>query len=428
MKKYAVTFMLGLASVMSWASENTVTVQDKCQDDVRNNEERLVPIKPTYLDGVTSTTGWDNNWFVEAKGGVSAFIGTPIGCGDLFDRIMPVFQVGVGKWFTPAIGGRLEFQGFKFKNADLQSMKYQFVHADFMYNLTHNLQCNEYGLSKFDVIPFVGVGMIRNSSSTPGYFLTGGSPSGNHPFAFSYGIQLRYLLSDRLHLVGEVSGMTTMGNFDCVGTSSRFGDHMLNASVGLSYTLGKRGWKKVIDARPYISQNNYLLDRYATLSQQADPHKETLSTDKNNYSGLNSLRYRMSLGYESQGNAQDTLSLTSSVAVGVPVYFFFNLNTVSLTDASQMLNLDELARVAKKYNLSVRVTGAADSSTGTPSINDSLSTSRAEFIAAELERRGIPDGMIVKTGVGGIADHTPAEANRHTKVELFFPCQAGTTD
>ncbi len=418
MKKYAVTFMLGLASIMSWASENTVTVQDKCQDDVRNNEERLVPIKPTYLDGVTSTTGWDNNWFVEAKGGASAFIGTPIGCGDLFDRVMPVFQVGVGKWFTPAIGGRLEFQGFKFKNADLQSMKYQFVHADFMYNLTHNLQCNEYGLSKFDVIPFVGVGMIRNSSSTPGYFLTGGSPSGNHPFAFSYGIQLRYLLSDRLHLVGEVSGMTTMGNFDCVGTSSRFGDHMLNASVGLSYTIGKRGWKKVIDARPYISQNNYLLDRYATLSQQADPHKETLSTDKNNYSGLNSLRYRMSLGYESQGNAQDTLSQTSSVAIGVPVYFYFKLNTSKLVDNSQLSNLDEIAKIAKEQNLTIHISGAADSATGNAQTNRRLSKERAKYIGKQLLKRGVNKECLKATCLGGISQFSPKEANRFSVVLL----------
>ncbi len=420
MKKYAVTFMLGLASVMSWASENTVTAQNKCQDDVRNNEERLVPIKPTYLDGVTSTTGWDNNWFVEAKGGASAFIGTPIGCGDLFDRVMPVFQVGVGKWFTPAIGGRLEFQGFKLKNADLQSMKYQFVHADFMYNLTHNLQCNEYGLSRFDVIPFVGVGMIRNSSSTPGYFLTGGSPSGNHPFAFSYGIQLRYLLSDRLHLVGEVSGMTTMGNFDCVGTSSRFGDHMLNASVGLSYTIGKRGWKKVIDARPYISQNNYLLDRYATLSQQADrnPHKEALATDKNNYSGLNSLRYRMSLGYESQGNAQDTLSQTSSVAVGVPVYFYFKLNTSKLVDKSQLSNLDEIAKIAKEQNLTIHISGAADSATGNAQTNRRLSKERAKYIGKQLLKRGVNKECLKATCLGGISQFSPKEANRFSVVLL----------
>ena len=68
------------------------------------------------------------------------------------------------------------------------------------------------------------------------------------------------------------------------------------------------------------------------------------------------------------------------------------------------------------------------SSTGTPAVNHSLSVSRAEFIAAELKRRGIPDGTIVKAGIGGIADHTPVEANRHTKVELFFPDPAGTAD
>ena len=63
--------------------------------------------------------------------------------------------------------------------------------------------------------------------------------------------------------------------------------------------------------------------------------------------------------------------------------YFINLNspckefsyTAHLTDASQILNLDELARVANKYELSVRVIGAADSSTRTSGINNSLSTS-----------------------------------------------------
>ena len=156
MRKYVFTFLLCLTAMMSWASKSIVTVQDRCQIEVRDSEERLIPLKPSYLDGVTSYVGWNSNWFIEAKGGASAFIGTPVGCGDLFDRVMPVFQLGIGKWFTPAVGGRLEFQGFKFKNANLQSMKYQFVHADFMYNLTHNLQRNEYGLSKFDISDVMG--------------------------------------------------------------------------------------------------------------------------------------------------------------------------------------------------------------------------------------------------------------------------------
>lgn len=406
-------FLLSLTSMVSMARDSIVTARQRCQIEARDKSEFLAPITPSYLDGVTSTTGWDNNWFIEAKGGASAFIGTPIGCGDLFDRVMPVLQIGVGKWFTPAVGGRIGYQGLKFKNANLQSMKYQFVHADFMYNLTHNLQCNDYGLSKLDVIPYAGVGMIRNSSNTPGYFLTDNVPSGNHPFAFSYGIELRYLLADRLHLVGEVSGMTTMKSFDCVGSSSRFGDHMLSASVGLSYTIGKRGWKKVIDARPYINQNNYLMERYAEYSQQANTNNDidATSTDKNNYSGLNSLRYRMSLRNENDDCASDSLS-QGKVAIGVPIYFYFKLNTAKLVDRSQLVNLDEIAKIAKEQNLTIHISGAADKATGSNKRNRHLSIERAKYICKQLMKRGVDKDAMKATSLGGINQFSPKEANR----------------
>ena len=42
-------------------------------------------------------------------------------------------------------------------------MKYQLYHADLMYNLTSGLRQNEYGLSLWDIVPYVGVGMIHNA-------------------------------------------------------------------------------------------------------------------------------------------------------------------------------------------------------------------------------------------------------------------------
>lgn len=412
-------FVLCLTAMASRASESAVTAKARCQAIVQDDDHRLMPIKPTYMEGMSPATSWDSNWFIEAKGGASAFIGTPIGCGDLFDRVMPTLQVGFGKWFTPAIGGRIGYQGLKFKNADLQTMKYQFVHADFMYNLTHNLQCNEYGLSKLDVIPFVGIGMIRNSSTTPGYFLTDGKASGNHPFAFSYGIELRYLLCDRLHLVGEVSGITTAKSFDCVGTSSRFGDHMLNASIGLSYTIGKRGWKRVIDARPYINQNDYLLERCKQLSQNAESRStnEVLPYDKNNYSGLNALRSRMSMDNTPE-EAQDTLSQSSTIAIGVPVYFYFKLNSANLVNNSQLANLDEIAKIAQEQNLTIHISGAADSATGSKNRNRKLSIERARYISKQLLKRGVSKDNIKATSLGGIHQFAPKEANRFGVVLL----------
>lgn len=419
MKKYIFMFALCLTAMTSRASENAVTAKERCQTILQDDDHRLTPIKPTYIEGLAPATSWNSNWFIEVKGGTTAFIGTPIGCGDLFDRVMPTLQVGIGKWFTPAIGGRIGYQGLKFKNADLQSMKYQFVHADFMYNLTHNLQCNEYGLSKLDVIPFVGVGMIRNSSTTPGYFLTDGKASGNHPFAFSYGIELRYLLCDRLHLVGEVSGMTTAKNFDCVGTSSRFGDHMLNASIGLSYTIGKRGWKRVIDARPYICQNGFLLEKCKQLSQNtgSEASKDVLPSDKNNYSGLNSLRSRMSMDNTPE-EAQDTLSQSSTITIDTPVYFYFKLNTAKLVNNSQLANLDEIAKIAKEQNLTIHISGAADSATGTKNRNRKLSIERARYIGKQLLKRGVSKDNIKATSLGGIHQFSPKEANRFGVVLL----------
>lgn len=419
MKKYIFMFALCLTAMASRANESAVTAKARCLTILQDDDHRLTSIKPTYLDGLSPTTSWDSNWFVEAKGGASVFMGTPIGCGDLFDRVMPTLQVGIGKWFTPAIGGRIGYQGQKFKNADMQTMKYQFVHADFMYNLTHNLQCNEYGLSKLDVIPFVGVGMIRNSSTTPGYFLTDGKASGNHPFTFSYGIELRYLLCDRLHLVGEVSGMTTAKSFDCVGTSGRFGDQMLNASIGLSYTIGKREWKRVIDARPYINQNDYLLEKCKQLSKntESEASKDVLPYDKNNYSGLNSLRSRMSIDNTPE-EVQDTLSQSSTITIGTPVYFYFKLNTAKLENNSQLSNLDEIAKIAKEQNLTINISGAADSATGSKSRNRKLSIERARYIGKQLLKRGVSKDNIKATSLGGIKQFSPKEVNRFCLVLL----------
>ena len=90
-----------------------------------------------------------------------------------------------------------------------------------------------------------------------------------------------------------------------------------------------------------------------------------------------------------------------------PIYFFFHLGTSNLLNPSQLINLDEVARISKQYGLHIKVIGAADSATGTESINTALSRSRADYIARELVQRGIPTGNITATHTGGIVDYPP---------------------
>lgn len=386
-----------------------------------SQEQMLMPVNPTYLKHVSEAANWDRNWFIEAKGGASAFLGTPIGCGDVFDRVTPLLQIGVGKWLTPAIGGRIGFQGLSFKNAEFHTMKYQFVHADFLYNITSGIRQNESGIPLWDVIPFVGVGMIHNSDWINNCTCQGGS-SGSHPFAFTYGVEARYRISDRVHLVGEVSGMLTARNFDGIGTSTKFGDNILSVSAGLSFTIGKTGWKRVVDATPYIEQNlalqdyiAYMRDRNAHLEKRLAGNDDGKTVyPKNSYSGLNSLRARLSMNGDSLSSS-DRLK----VSIGVPMYFFFKLNSDKLVDKSQLVNLDDIAKMAKQENLKIKISGAADSATGTQSGNQDLGKRRAKFIAKALIKRGVDKSQIKAYNLGGIDKYAANEANRFTTVVLL---------
>jgi outer membrane protein OmpA-like peptidoglycan-associated protein len=145
---------------------------------------------------------------------------------------------------------------------------------------------------------------------------------------------------------------------------------------------------------------------------------------KNNYSGLNALRARMKGSGLAQTDSQPIPtnpadSTGQNEYIGVPVNFFFKLNTAELTSKAQHLNIAEIAKVAKKHNLYVRIVGAADKATGTEERNKRLSESRASYIAGQLEKRGVPKEQMVLEALGGISRFKPEEINRYTRVMLY---------
>ena len=500
-----------LCSLHLRASAQSSDMDSTAYAAVVDDNGLLNPMQPAYLDGVITSPPWSGNWFVTLSGGAAAFLGTPLGCDDLFGRIQPAYNVAVGKWFTPAIGARIDYQGMWLRDSESASQNYHYVHADLMWNLLGKRYAKQEKV-RWNLSPFLGVGLLHNATLR------------SNPFAFSYGLQGEYNISRRVSFVMELSGMTTFQDFDGYGNANRLGDNMLTLTAGFTFRLGKSGWKRAVDAAPYIRQNDWLIDYANRLSESnrryVSQHEKDTRTlvelkkileieglldmcsrlfdndsgeyatfPRNDYSGLNSLRARLKnrdwdgksplidrnaaksgkrrvrdkttidSGSDISGNAENgagisgggqnndrsrpsseqsdgygrdantetsftdylTLIESGEECIGAPIYFFFALGTNRLTDASQLVNIDELARVAKKYGLAISVAGAADNATGTPDINNTLSVARADFIVAELLKRGIPQYMIQTVSNGGIADFTPIEANRHTRVELYFP-------
>ena len=400
--------------------------------------------KPAYLSGAIIPL-WNDNWFVNVSGGVSSFIGSPLGCADLFGRIKPALQISLGKWHTPSVGNRLVFQGFEWKSGVLTDQQYRHYHADLLVNLMPSLYMGDKEC-RWDIIPFVGVGVIDNRDAD------------SNPFAFNYGVQGRFRIANGFHITAEIGNVTTFKDSDGLGSAREIGDHLLTLSAGVSWTFGKnRGWKKVLDARPYVILNERL--EAAAYAQERENERLAKENEANTrliaelrkileIEGLNSLRKRLCDGKngcsEKDNRSENAVSgdsngsmagsgndrdingyrddvINGNAVLGAPIYFFFELGTDNLVEESQLVNINEIARIAKKYNLRIEITGSADKATGTEMINSNLGSQRAAFIARCLKERGILENNIKKISMGGIDDYTPGKANRNTIVRLFLP-------
>ena len=180
--------------------------------------------------------GWDAGWFAEARFGATAFAGSPIGRGSLFERTMPSLQASIGKWLTPSAGLRLTYQGVRFRNALRDKMRYHLFHADLLVSLGEVIGRDRKPFTHLDLIPYVGLGMISNPDWER-VCQCNGSVRSSHPIAISYGVQIRYPLTQSLALTAELSAVTTQKNFDRVNLSQDFGDHLWNLTAGITYTL-----------------------------------------------------------------------------------------------------------------------------------------------------------------------------------------------
>lgn len=429
MKSVQMKITLLLVLLITFA--NGARAQENVSASSIEATETLQPLDPV---GPLNTGG---NWFVQAGGGVSAFIGNPLGCADLFDRCSPVLSLSFGKWFTPSWGAMVGMQGLSFKDCSLTDNGYVLWRSNLMYNLTGNINLAENGQSRWDVVPYAGTGLVWNTDA------------GNHPFSLTYGLLIRRRVANRVHLCMDLSGMTTFGDFDEVGGSDRL-DNMLAFSCGLSVTIGRAGWRRTLPAITYMVRDGRMVSakfRNETILGD-DSTQGTEAYPRNDYSGLNSLRRRMRQmpefaelpdsvteaddfagGFDGgmlwtghPDSVADEREIMSPMAnglyqAGAPVCFFFQLATDKLTDQSQQVNLDALAEVIRKNNMLVTVTGYADSSTGTSDINDRLSRQRADYIRQQLVERGVDNSSIETRSEGGTDRYLPQAANRCAKVE-----------
>lgn len=105
--------------------------------------------------------------------------------------------------------------------------------------------------------------------------------------------------------------------------------------------------------------------------------------------------------------------------ISYPFSIFFNRDSYQLMSRRDLVNLREIAEVAKSNGYKIRLRGSCDSATASAAYNQTLSENRCRKIMMELMEMGISEDQIVLLPMGGVKELDPTEFDRRVLVELL---------
>lgn len=266
--------MLILLSV-GWGN---VSAQEIVSSDTTVCEVNQEPQPTDDHYRIVTNRFWDN-WFVLANVGGHAFVGDYGSVGKFSGLLSPDFNVGIGKWFTPGIGAKLQFgignsKGYSkeetiftygdwLTNGDgipyLKSKnKWWDLNVNAMFNLSR-LFCGYEGKVSDDLmnqfIASVGIGALHHRAIGP----QRNEWSGHFELQYS-----RFFDKEKkFSLDLKARAMLYQTNFDAItlketGENSVWFDANLGFSVGFTYYFKKRHWDRCIPCENPVYINNVI--------------------------------------------------------------------------------------------------------------------------------------------------------------------------
>lgn len=364
---------------------------------------------PTLKYSVATNSFW-SNWFIQVGGDYNIWYsnqehGRHLDNGGDFDFLSKQRRsfggsVAIGKWFTPGIGLRTKLQGFNSKKigaVGVTSQHFWSLNEQIMFNLS-NLFMGYNPERVWNISPFIGGGMARNMSAN------------RYVMQLSAGINSSWRLCRNLDLYAEAGWNRMEDNFDgnemAQLSNTHYGrgwedkDNYLYAEIGLTFKLGKATWNKTPD-----------VDAIKALSQS---QIDALNSQLNDLNAENG-KLRKELAEKPK-----TTVLTKSLKefVATPISVFFNIGKIDVALLKDLVNVRALAKYAIENNSHILVTGYADSSTGTPAINQRLSEQRANTIVEELVKMGVNRSNIRTAAGGGVKMLEYPDYDRRATVQI----------
>ncbi len=342
-----------------------------------------------------STNRFWSNWFVSVGGGAQAIYGSPKGDASFGDRMSPSMSLTVGKWFTPGLALRLGGDGIwskQVRHEHMDNFQYMYLHGDVLFDIV-NMIGGYYPSRVYHLIPYVGAGAYHVFDLDHGWGM-----------GFKGGLINRFQLGQAFSIDLELSVALLNKSFDGITSSQRGLDKLLGATVSVVYNLPKRGFSNTPDVDALVALNAAQLA--ANAQQLADCQAANSSLAAQLQQAMNATPPPPSKAH------------TKPLAMMPAQSIFFNLNSAEIASSKDLVNLASIAKMATENHCTLVLNGYADSNTGSAEYNQRLSLERAETVAAELQKMGVPRSHIVVKGDGGVDKLSPYSNNRRVVITL----------
>ena len=352
--------------------------------------------------GPYETNRFGDNWFIGAGGGINILL------NEGFDvRISPSIDANLGKWFTPAVGMRIGYQGFQLSawsdNATplattfdkdqgqyMTKLGYMYIHGDFLWNISNAL--GGYKETRFwNFVPYTHAGYFRTYGLEK-------SDYANNELAVGLGLLHNLRLAERLDLIIDMRATVVNGRIiesDNVAL-------LPSVTAGLAVDLG---WPEFTRTSTVIgaleaanAEKTAILETAMAAMEVANAalEVENAGLAKNNADlkkQVNTLKNQPKMDY------------TTFFEDMGPATLYFNIGQAVLNE-KELAHLDFLAKnliekVDKDTKIYLSVMGSADGNTGTAKRNQHLSEARGKYVYDILTTKyGISkERLIVKSEV-----------------------------
>ncbi|MBQ7472484.1 MAG: OmpA family protein [Prevotella sp.] len=291
----------------------------------------------------------------------------------------PMGAISLGAYFTPAIGARVQANGWGWNQCNPISerdVKTRFYggNVDLLFSIFNFVNPRYDRPVNLVLLGGFGLQYVKTKYSQANKVLLDNSEEEVSP-NIRLGGQLDVALSHRIGLLVEGGYHLVSNKYGTSGTKQKAWPYVM---AGLSYKFGGKKKQHVAPNSAALAQDTYESD----LSHSAVA-KPVVAEEK-------AEKAKPAPVVEPQKPAPAKSTQTVSFKLGS-----------SQLDASQQAVVNEVATWAKNHpNATIALTGYADKGTGSAQVNQRISERRAAAVKQELVKRGIPATRIVTDAKG----------------------------